>query len=101
MGTFSDIINMLTKFTKLSPASMDIDGEYSMKKIEAIILSMTMEERRNPTIINGSRRRRIAQGSGTTTTDVNQLLNQFHQLQRLTKMASKGTLPKNLIGMIK
>jgi signal recognition particle subunit SRP54 len=71
-----------------------------MRKIEAIILSMTPEERRNPAIVNGSRRRRIAQGSGTTTRDINQLLNQFYQMQKLTKMAAQGRLPKNLMGML-
>jgi signal recognition particle subunit SRP54 len=77
------------------------EGEESqMRKIEAIILSMTPEERRNPAIINGSRRRRVAQGSGTTTRDINQLLNQFYQMQKLAKMAAQGRLPKNLMGML-
>ncbi|HAV10344.1 MAG TPA: signal recognition particle protein, partial [Dehalococcoidia bacterium] len=60
-------------------------GEKQLKKIEAMILSMTAMERHNPDIINGSRKLRIARGSGTTTRDVNQLLNQFTQLKKLTK----------------
>jgi len=65
-----------------------------LKKVEAIVLSMTPEERRNPEIIDGSRRRRIAQGSGTTLQDVNRLLNQFRQMQKLMKQLSTGRLPK-------
>jgi len=58
---------------------------------------MTPEERRNPAIIGGSRRRRIAKGSGTTPQDVNQLLNQFSQIQKLMKMGAKGKLPWNML----
>ncbi|RLC70115.1 MAG: signal recognition particle protein [Chloroflexi bacterium] len=65
-----------------------------LRKVEAIVLSMTPEERRNPEIIDGSRRRRIAQGSGTTLQDVNRLLNQFRQMQKLMKQLSTGRLPK-------
>ncbi len=65
-----------------------------LKKVEAIVLSMTPEERRSPEIIDGSRRRRIAQGSGTTLQDINQLLNQFRQMQKLMKQLSSGRLPK-------
>ena len=99
MGNFSQLVEMLPGFPKLAP-NVAGGGEDQMKKIEAIILSMTPEERSNPNIINGSRRRRIAQGSGTTTRDVNQLLNQFYQIQKLTKMAEKGVLPKNMMGML-
>ena len=59
--------------------------EGAMVRIEAIINSMTKEERRRPQIINGSRRRRIAQGSGTTVQDVNKLLNQFQMMQKMIK----------------
>jgi len=69
------------------------------EKVEAIILSMTPEERHNPSIIDGSRRRRIARGSGTEPRDINQLLNQFHQMQRLMKMGIRGKLPRNLVGI--
>ena len=64
-----------------------------MKKVEAIILSMTPEERRNPALITGSRRRRIARGSGTTPQDINQLLKQFHEMQKMTKALMRGKLP--------
>ena len=68
---------------------------------EAIVLSMTPQERHNPGIIGGSRKRRIAQGSGTRTSDVNQLLSQFSQMQKLMKMGVKGKLPRNIMGMFK
>jgi signal recognition particle subunit SRP54 len=100
MGNLAQLVEMLPGFSKLAPNVAD-GGEDRMKKIEAIILSMTPEERSNPGVINGSRRRRIAQGSGTTTMDVNQLLNQFHQVQKLTKMAAKSSLPENMVGMFR
>jgi signal recognition particle subunit SRP54 len=62
---------------------------------------MTPEERRNPNIIGGSRRKRIARGSGTGTYDVNQLLNQFAQMQKLMKMGASGKIPRNMMGMFK
>ena len=62
---------------------------------------MTPEERRNPNIIGGSRRHRIAQRSGVKPQDVNQLLNQFQQMQRLMKLGVGGKLPKNLTGIFK
>jgi len=100
MGTLTQLAEMLPGFSNLVPSAVDGGEGNRMRKMEAIILSMTPEERHNPTIINGSRRRRIAQGSGTTTRDVNQLLNQFHQIQKLTKMVAKGGLPKNLMRML-
>lgn len=63
------------------------------------ILSMIPEERRNPNIIGGSRRRHIARGSGVKPQHVNQLLNQFYQMQRLVKLGVVGKLPRNLMGM--
>jgi len=58
--------------------------------VEAIINSMTIEERRNPRIINASRKRRISRGSGTTVQDVNMLLGQFRQVQRMMKQLTSG-----------
>jgi signal recognition particle subunit SRP54 len=62
---------------------------------------MTLEERHNPGIINGSRKRRIARGSGTTPSEINQLLNQFYSIQKMTKMLSKGKMPRNMIDLMK
>lgn len=65
-------------------------GESRLTRFEAILNSMTREERQSPDVINGSRRRRIARGSGTTVSEVNQLLRQFQQTERLMRQALKG-----------
>ena len=101
MGMLTQLVEMLPGFSKLATNIPNGSEEAQMRKVEAIILSMTTEERHSPSIIDGSRRRRIAQGSGTTTRDVNQLLNQFYHMQKLTKVAAKGKLPKNLMGMLR
>ena len=67
-----------------------------MKKVEAIINSMTKKERANPDIINGSRKKRIAAGSGTTVRDVNQLIKQFYYARDLLKRMGKGSLPRKM-----
>ena len=64
--------------------------ERQVRKLEAIILSMTPQERRQPEIIGGSRKRRIARGSGTTPADVNLLLNQFKEMQKMLRRFSQG-----------
>ncbi len=96
MGPFSQLMEMVPGISSLNrKMPQDID-EKQLKKIEAIIFSMTPEERRYPNIIDGSRRRRIARGSGTTPQDINQLVNQFRQAQKLMKQLdsrkSKGLL---------
>jgi signal recognition particle subunit SRP54 len=99
MGSLGRLVEMIPGFSKFSSRLPDDEGEKQLKKIEAIILSMTYEERRNPAIIDGKRRSRIARGSGTTSKDVNQLLNQFREIQRLTKSMSRGKLPKKMGAM--
>jgi signal recognition particle subunit SRP54 len=69
-----------------------LEGD-QLKHIEAIILSMTLEERHNPDIINGSRRRRIARGSGSAPQAVNQLLDQFNQMRTMMRQMSSGRGP--------
>ena len=96
MGSLGQLAEMIPGFSKFAPHLPDIEGEKQLKKIEAIILSMTYEERRNPAIIDGKRRSRIARGSGTTSKDVNQLLNQFREMQKLTKSLTRGKLPKKM-----
>jgi signal recognition particle subunit SRP54 len=61
-----------------------------MKHLEAIVLSMTMEERKNPSIINGTRRARIAKGAGRPTNEVNRLLDQFRDMQKMMKKVAGG-----------
>jgi signal recognition particle subunit SRP54 len=94
MGPLQNLIGMLPGIPKeLKKAEID-DSEIA--RIEAIIRSMTPQERREPQMINGSRRLRIANGSGMTTTEVNQLLKQFKDVQKMMKMLGKG--PKGLRG---
>ncbi|MFQ5826753.1 MAG: signal recognition particle protein [Dehalococcoidia bacterium] len=85
MGPLGQIAEMIPGVSGLMRGLPQGIEEKQLKKVEAIILSMTPEERRNPDIIGGSRRRRIARGSGTTPQDINQLLNQFRQMQKLIK----------------
>jgi signal recognition particle subunit SRP54 len=86
MGNVKDLIGMLPGMGK-ALKDMDIDDN-AFKGIEAIIYSMTPEERQNPVIINGSRRKRIATGSGTTIQDVNRLIKQFDDTRRMMKMVT-------------
>ena len=79
-------------FDSMNAILGDINGD-SIKSVEAIVYSMTPGERRNPDILNGSRRRRIALGSGTSAQQVNQLLNQFRQMKKMMKQMSSGKMP--------
>ncbi|MGI6680771.1 MAG: signal recognition particle protein [Bdellovibrionota bacterium] len=85
MGSFSSILGMIPMLGDLTKKVNDEDANKEMRKIEAIILSMTKKERNNANIINGSRRLRIARGSGTKVEDVNQLLKQFMQMKQMMK----------------
>jgi signal recognition particle subunit SRP54 len=87
MGPLSQLLEMIPGMGKALSApevKEALEGD-QLKMVEAIILSMTMDERHNPEIINGSRKRRIARGSGTTPQDVNQLLSQFRETQKMMK----------------
>ncbi len=88
MGPLSQVMAMLPGMHRVS-ASQTVDDR-ALVKIEAIIQSMTLEERRKPNIINGMRRKRIASGSGTSVQDVNRLMKQYEQMQRMMKTLSKG-----------
>lgn len=100
MGPLAQVMEMIPGFSAIKnklPAE-DLD-EGNINRVEAIIYSMTPQERQRPSIIGGSRRRRIARGSGTTPQDVNQLLNQFKQMQKMMRQMSSGKGPKNLMRM--
>ena len=88
MGPLQGVIGMLPGLPKEMKNAQIEDGEIA--KVEAIIRSMTMDERRSPTIVNGSRRLRIATGSGTTTGDVNNLIKQFKQMQQMMRSMGIG-----------
>ena len=87
MGNIKDLVGMLPGMNK-ALKGMDIDDD-SFRPIEAIIRSMTAKERENPDIINGSRRKRIASGSGTSIQQVNNLLKQFNDMRKLMKTMNK------------
>jgi signal recognition particle subunit SRP54 len=91
MGPMKSLISMLPGVGK-ELKGVDVD-ERELKRVEAIILSMTPRERKVPSMIDGSRRRRIAEGSGTTVQQVNQLLNARKEMQRMMKQLSQGKLP--------
>ena len=88
MGPLSQVLGMLPGMNRL-PAGANVD-DAALGRIEAIIRSMTHEERRKPAIINGSRRKRIATGSGTSVQDVNRLMKQYDQMQKMMKTLGKG-----------
>jgi signal recognition particle subunit SRP54 len=92
MGNLSDIAGMLPGVDSKMLSSATLD-EKALDRIEAIIFSMTPEERDNPSIINNSRKKRIAAGSGTQIVDVNRMLKQFNTMQQLSKKISKGHIP--------
>jgi signal recognition particle subunit SRP54 len=99
MGPIGNIMKMLPGMPKeLRNQELD-EGE--LGRIEAIICSMTPAERRDPTMINGSRRLRIAQGSGTTTTQVNALLKQFKQVQSMMKQLTGGSGKRPKLGQLR
>jgi signal recognition particle subunit SRP54 len=91
MGSFKSVVSMIPGMGK-QMKDVDVD-EQELKRVEAIILSMTPRERRLPHVIDGSRRQRIAKGSGTTVQQVNQLLAARKQMQRMMKQFSKGKMP--------
>lgn len=97
MGPLSQLLNMIPGLNKL-PANAEIDDK-SLIKVEAIIQSMTQHERKNPNLLNGNRRKRIARGSGTSIQDVNKVLKQFYEMQKMMKLFARGKIPKNLLGM--
>ena len=91
IGPLSQLMDMIPGFNKLSKEMEPDVTDQQMKRIEAIINSMTREERRHPDIINANRKRRIARGSGTDVQDINELLSQFKQIKRMMKqMADSG-----------
>jgi signal recognition particle subunit SRP54 len=101
MGNMKDLMGMIPGAGKMLK-DVDVDDN-SFKGIEAIIHSMTVKERTQPHVINGSRKKRIASGSGTSITEVNQLLKQFDQMSKMMKMmqGGKGKAMMNALGNMK
>jgi len=98
MGNIKDLIGMIPGMGKMTK-NLDIDND-SFKKVEAIILSMTPAERTSPNLLNGSRKKRIANGSGNTIMEVNQFIRQFDQMKKMMHTMSKGggMMPPNMKG---
>lgn len=94
MGPMDQVMQMIPGMNRLQ-GQVNVD-EKGLARVEAIILSMTRHERERPAIINGSRRRRIAAGSGTTVQEVNRLLKQFDEMQRMMKKFSRGGFRRGL-----
>lgn len=99
MGPLSQVLGMLPGMSKLPLQEGDIDRQ--LPKVEAMIRSMTLHERANPSVINGSRRARIAAGSGTTTRDVNQLIKQFEQARKMMKTLTQSKGKAKMLGGMK
>ena len=90
MGSLDELLNMIPGMGKMKQMkNMQVD-EKELVRTEAIINSMTPQERRKHTIINGSRRKRIARGSGTSVQDVNRLLKNYTQVMKMVKKMNKG-----------
>ena len=98
MGDIKDLAGMIPGMDR-AIKDVDIDNDKAFKGTEAIIKSMTPYEREHPECLNGSRRRRIAMGSGTTIADVNKLIKQFENSQKMMKMAMNGSLAAKLKGL--
>ena len=89
MGSIGGLLDMVPGGRKLSQQVDMSNAEKELKRVEAIINSMTLKERRTPALLNGSRRRRIAEGSGTTVTDVNRLMKQFMEMKKMMQRMKK------------
>ena len=101
MGTVGKILDMVPGMGRLKKQMdfNDQDAQDRMKRVEAIILSMTAKERNKPKVLNASRKRRIAQGSGTSVQEVNQLLKQFRDMKKMIEQIKKGRMPPGFPNM--
>jgi signal recognition particle subunit SRP54 len=88
MGSFTDVLKMIPGASKMLPAGAEID-EREIARVEAIISSMTEQERRDPRVLNASRRKRIARGSGTTVQDVNRLVKTYDEMRKMMKQMGR------------
>jgi signal recognition particle subunit SRP54 len=102
IGSMTDLLKMVPGLSRALPKDFEIP-EKDLKRVEAIICSMTRRERRDPSVLNGSRRKRIAIGSGTQVSDVNRLVKQFEQARQMMKQlgGGKGKRPRLPAGMFR
>ena len=95
MGSMGEILKMIPGLSRALPKDFEIP-ERDVKQIEAIICSMTARERRDPALLNGSRRKRIAAGSGTQVADVNRLVKRFDESRKMMKQMGFGNKLRKL-----
>jgi signal recognition particle subunit SRP54 len=100
MGPMGQLMSMIPGMGGMANQAQEAVDRGDLRRVEAIIRAMTPRERRDPTIINGSRRRRIAAGSGTATTDINRLIKQHAELQKLMKQLAGGGRRAAMSGLI-
>src|SRR5690606_17647266 len=93
MGSISQLLGMVPGMNRLRDQIDEQDAEKRMKRVEAIINSMTASERNNPRVLNASRKKRIASGSGVEVRDVNDVLKQWSEMQKLMGSVRKGRFP--------
>jgi signal recognition particle subunit SRP54 len=99
IGPISQLLEMVPGFNQVAKQISSDDAERQMARTEAIISSMTIKERQNPRVLNGNRKRRIATGSGTSVQEINQLLTQFRQMQKMMKQLRDPRKLKGLMDM--
>jgi signal recognition particle subunit SRP54 len=99
MGSMGDLLGMIPGMKKMAKASELAEADGELKRIEAIIDSMTFQERRDHLILNGSRRKRVARGSGTSVAEVNRFLKQYEQARKMMKKLSRGG-PRGLLAQL-
>ncbi|MCB0209589.1 MAG: signal recognition particle protein [Anaerolineae bacterium] len=99
LGPLNKVIDMLPGMGDITKTISTDDMEDRLKRTQAIINSMTLKERRNPKILNSSRKKRVAKGSGTTVQEINQLITQFRQMQKMMKKLRNPRARQNLMNM--
>lgn len=100
LGPLNKVLDMIPGMGQLTAQIPQEQMDQQLKRTQAIISSMTTEERRNPKILNGSRKRRVAMGSGTTVQEINQLLTQFRQMQKMMKQLRNPRARQNIMNML-
>jgi len=99
LGPLGRVLDMIPGMGEIAKQIPQQDLEKNLKRTQAMINSMTKQERRNPRLLNGNRKRRIAQGSGTEVPEINQLLNQFREMQKMMKQLKNPRMRQNLMKM--
>jgi signal recognition particle subunit SRP54 len=101
MGPLGQLLDLIPGMGQVSAVIPPEETDRQLKRIEAIINSMTPAERHNPRVLNASRRRRIAAGSGTSVQEVNLLIRQFREMQQMMKQIARGRTPAGLGGLFR